>query len=237
MEEKKVDVLAFAPHPDDIEMTCGGTMLKLKDFGYTTAIVDLTAGELGTRGNRRLREEEAGKASDILGLKYRINLDLGDGRLMNNEQNRNTVVKTIREFKPRLVLANHRQDNHPDHVQAADLVKDSFFLAGLRNVQPEIEFHRPYGLMYYMCRGVFEPSLIVDVTDYFEKRMEAANAFSSQLYRENSTEPETPLSRPEFRDHLHVRAKFYGKMIGCKYGEPFFTEIPPRIDDPMKIWK
>ncbi|MCP4728047.1 MAG: bacillithiol biosynthesis deacetylase BshB1 [bacterium] len=236
MNDKKVDVLAIAPHPDDIEMSCGGTMLKLKDMGYTTAIADLTAGELGTRGSREVREDEAAKAAGILGLSYRVNLDLGDGKLMNNEEDRESVIRIIRESKPELVLAPHRFDNHPDHVQASDLVKDAFFLASLMNVMPDIEFHRPKGLMYYMCRGVFEPTMIIDVTDFFEKKMEAVNAFYSQLYQEKSTEPETPLSRPEFRDHLHVRAKFYGKMIGCKYGEPFFTEKTPRIEDPIKIW-
>ena len=238
MKHKHADVLAIAPHPDDVEMGCGGTMLKLRKIGYTTGIIDLTAGELGTRGTRKLRAKEAANAAKILGLTFRSNLDLGDGHIMNNDTSRKTVVKAIRESRPKLILTSHWFDDHPDHVQCAYLVKDAVYLAGLQNYLPEIEYHRTKGLAYFMSRGEFQPTFIVDITDEFPQKMEAIQAYTSQFHHANqvSNEPETALSHPEFLKIFETRGRFYGRITGCKYAEPFFTKYPPKIIDPVAIW-
>lgn len=233
---EQVDVLAFGPHPDDVDMGCGGTMIKLKKMGYTTGIIDLTGGEAGTRGSVNIRMREAEEASEILEINFRKNLDLGDGRLWNNDEAREKVVKAIRAHKPRIVISAHWLDDHPDHVQGANLVKDAYYIAGFKNVFPEIEHHRPKAIMYYMCRQEFDPAFIVDITEYFDRKMDAVRAFSSQFFKKDSNEPETPLSMPDFLDVFTIRAKFYGRLIGCKYGEPFFTKNPPPVNDPVSIW-
>ena len=242
MNGKYVDVLAIAPHPDDVEMGCGGTMLKLRKMGYTTGIVDLTAGELGTRGTRKLRTEEAENASKILGVSFRTNLDLGDGHLINNDSTRKAVVKTIRESRPQLILTSHWIDDHPDHVQCGYLVKDAVYLAGLYNYLPEIEYHRTKGAAYFLGRDVplstIQPMFLVDITDEFPQKMEAIKAYTSQIYQADpdTNEPETPLSHPEFLTIFETRGRFYGRMIDCKYAEPFFIKYPPKIIDPVAIW-
>jgi len=231
-----VDVLAFGPHPDDVEMGCGGTLIKLRKMGYTTGIADLTGGEAGSRGSRDIRFREAENAGKILGIQFRENLDLGDGRLWNTDESRERVVKVIRERQPRIVLTAHWLDDHPDHVQGAYLVKDAFYAAGFKNVYPEAAFHRPKSLIYFMCRQEFKPTFIVDITDEFNQKMAAIEEFSSQFYKEGSDEPETPLSMPDFLDMFMVRARYYGRMIGRTYAEPFFTRYPPPVHDPVSIW-
>ncbi len=237
MNLEKVDVLAVAPHPDDIEMTCGGTMLKLRKLGYSTAIADLTEGELGTRGTRKLRKKESEKAAELLDLTFRINLDFGDGSVINNEKNRNELIKLIRACKPQIIFAPIWLDDHPDHVQTGLICKDAFYLSGLRNYLPDYEYHKPKQIMYYMCREEFEPTMIIDITDEFTEKIDIIKLYSSQLYSEESNEPETSLSKPGFLEYLASRSRIYGRMINKEHGEPFYTKYAPEVEDPVKIWK
>ena len=233
---KSVDVLAITPHPDDVEMICGGTMVKLRRSGYSTGIIDLTGGELGTRGSRKTRAKEAKKASEILGASFRKILDHGDGSLTNNDTTKRAVVKAIRECKPKLIITTHWFDDHPDHVACAYIVKDAVFLSGVHRFEPEFESHHPHGLIYGMGRGEFQPAFIIDITNEFEKKMESITAFESQFYKSGSDELETQLSDPEFLKLFEIRGRFFGRMIGCSYGEPFFTKYPPQVLDPVVIW-
>lgn len=235
-DDKQVDVLAIAAHPDDVEMGCGGTVAKLTKMGYSVGILDLTNGEIGTRGTRKTRNKEAKIAAEILKVKSLTILDMGDGYLMNNEANRESVVREIRLSKPKVVMVSHKFDDHPDHVQCASLVKDAAYLSGVQNYTPDCEYHSVKGLIYYMCRGEFHPTFIVDITDEFEKKMESINAYSSQFYKKDSKEPETALSNPEFQKIFEARGRIYGRMIGCRYGEPFFAKNPPKIIDPVAIF-
>ncbi len=232
-----VDVVAFGPHPDDVEMGCGGTLVKLKKAGYSLGVVDLTKGEMGTRGSEEIRSKEASRATGILGIDSRINLGLPDGKLWNTDSSREKVVKIIRQMTPEIVIAAHWLDDHPDHVQGAYLVKDSFYMSGFKNLFPEYEYHRPKAIMYYMCRREFEPTFIVDITDEFEQKMESVKSYRSQFLNEDSDEPQTPLSHPDFLDMFTARAKFYGRKINCRFGEPFYTKNPPPVEDPVAIWK
>jgi len=237
MASNNVDVLAFGPHPDDIEMGCGGTLVKLKDIGYSIGVIDLTAGEMGTRGTAQLRARESEKASEILGVEFRKNLNMPDGRLWNNDDNRKKVIGIIRTYRSKIIISAHWLDDHPDHVQGAHILKDAYYMAGFRNMYGDLESHRPAAILYYMCRQEFEPTFIVDITKEFDRKMDAVKAYASQFYNSKSDEPETPLSHPDFLDLFTVRAKYYGKMIGCTYGEPFFTKYPPPVDDPVAVWK
>ncbi|MFC1553744.1 bacillithiol biosynthesis deacetylase BshB1 [candidate division KSB1 bacterium] len=233
MNEKKTDILAFAPHPDDIEMGCGGTMIKLNKLGYVTGIIEMTRGELGTRGTPDIRKLESIKAAEILGVKYKENLDLGDGTLENNRTNKELVVDIIRKYRPKLVIAPHWFDDHPDHIECANLVKESVYLAGLANYLPKNEYHRTGGIIYYMCRGEFNPKFVIDISDVFNEKLRAIQSYSSQFHSEESDEPETSLSDPDFIKIFEARGRVYGRMIGCRYGEPFDSKYPPNILDPV----
>ncbi len=232
---KHVDVLAIGAHPDDVEMGCGGTMIKFIKLGYTTGIIDLTAGELGTRGTPEIRAQEAERGAEILSTSFRTILDNGDSRLSNDDVTRKIIVKAIRESKPRLVVTLHWFDDHPDHVACAHLVKDAVFLSGVRNYEVETKSHRVRGLIYAMGRGEFDPTFIVDISNEFKQKMDSITAFASQFYKADSKEPETALSDPEFLNLFEARGRFYGKMIGCRYGEPFYSKYPPQILDPVAI--
>lgn len=235
-DDKRVDVLAIAAHPDDVEMGCGGTVAKLDKMGYSVGILNLTNGEIGTRGTKNIRNEEAKIAMNILNVKFLTILDLGDGHLMNDESNRKTVVQEIRLSKPKVVMVSHQFDDHPDHVQCASLVKDAVYLSGVQNYVRDSEYHRVKGLIYYMCRGEFHPTFIVDITDEFDRKMEAIKAYGSQFYKKDSKEPQTALSDPEFLNIFETRGRYYGRMIGCRYGEPFFAKYPPKIIDPVALF-
>jgi bacillithiol biosynthesis deacetylase BshB1 len=225
----KLDVLAFAAHPDDIELACGGTIAKLVQQGKKVGIVDLTEGELGSRGSVDLRYEEAANSAKILGVSVRENLRLRDGFFQNDEESKLKVIEQIRRFQPEIVIANSITDRHPDHGRASKLISESFFLSGLRKIKThwecgEQEAYRPKVLYKYIQDYYIKPDFIVDVTNHFETKMEAVLAFKSQFYDPNSTEPETPISGKGFLDFLKARAEEFGRPIGAKYGEGFTTE-------------
>lgn len=232
----KLDVLAFAAHPDDVEISAGGTVLKLISQGKKVGIVDLTRGELGSRGNGILRLEEARKSSVILGLSCRENLGMSDGFFTHSEQNLKAIIRMIRKYQPEIILANSVTDRHTDHGKAAKLVAEASFLSGLRRIitkdqGQEQEAWRPKSLYHYIQDYYIHPSFAVDVTPFFEKKIEAIRAFSSQFYDPNSTEPETPISGEDFFEFLKSRAMEFGRPIRAKYAEGFTVTRYPGVED------
>lgn len=222
-----VDVLTFAPHPDDAELYCGGTLLLLKSKGYRVGITDLTRGELSTRGTVETRAAEAEEASRLLGLDYRGNLGLPDGGIDNSEAQRLTVVKEIRRLRPKTVFLPYMQDRHPDHEQASVLVREAMFASGLRKLVTtdsdggKQEAWRPDRAYYYMLTHEFEPQAVVDVSAVQETKIAAIRAYATQFGLDGSTEPETYISRPEFLQSLIGRAQRLGFHVGGAYGEGF----------------
>jgi len=236
----KLDILAFAAHPDDVELSCSGTLIKHIKAGYKAGIVDLTAGELGTRGNAALREKEAALASEILGVVARENLNLKDGLFGIDENSRLSVVRMIRKYRPEIVLANSIRDRHPDHGRASSLVSESCFLAGLTKLVTELngeiqQAWRPKAIYHYVQDYQLKPDLIVDISDFMEDRIKSIMAYSSQFYNPDSKEPQTAISTKEFQEVLRSRALENGRLIGTLYGEAFIVERPPGVDDLMKL--
>jgi len=220
----KIDALFIGSHPDDIELTCGGTVCKLVKSGRKIGILDLTKGELSTRGNLAQRKKETEKATKVLGANFRKNLGLKDGDIQNNFANRLKLIKLIREYKPELVFAPYPSDRHPDHINASNLIRESVFYSGLRKiVTGKLKAFRPNKVFYYRHAYDIPVSFIVDVSDVFEKKMEAIKCYGSQFYNPKyKNEPETYISSKKFLDDIKTRAKFFGFKIGVEYGEPFF---------------
>lgn len=219
-----IKLLAFAAHPDDVEISVSGIMLRHKQAGLTTGIIDLTRGELGTRGNAELRAEESAKASGILGLDVRENLGLRDGFFVQDEESLMAVVRVIRKYKPQIVLMNAESDRHPDHGNGHNLVKRACFLSGLVKIKcsdngGELEPWRPYAMYSYIQDYFLEPDMVVDVTQVWEQRMKSLMSYSSQFYNPSSGEPVTPISTEEFLKNIEGRAIQLGRYINCKYAE------------------
>lgn len=225
----KVDILAFGAHPDDVELGCGGTIAKLISEGKTCAIVDLTRGELGTRGTDLTRKKEATEAAKILGVSARENLGLKDGFLVNSEEYQMEIVKMIRKYRPEIVLANAIDDRHPDHAKGAKLVSDACFLAGLRKIETVLdrenqEVWRPKHIFHYIQWKNIEPEFVIDISDHLDKKIEACMAFKTQFYDPTSKEPETPITSKDFYESLTYRAQDLGRLSGVAYAEGFTTE-------------
>lgn len=237
----EVDVLAFGPHPDDVELGCGGTLLKLADRGYRCAIVDLTRGEMGTRGTVETRAAEAANAARLLGVTARENLGLPDGFVRNDHESRRKVVEVIRAYRPKLIFAPYHKDRHPDHYHASELVYEATFVAGLRRYETGQESYRPSRLVYYMRWYEFEPTFIVDITDQYERKMEAIWSYASQfkppdrptMTSEDADDPETRLTTPEYHWKLMHRMAYYGSLIQSRYGEGFLICGQLEMDDPL----
>lgn len=224
-----LDVLIFAAHPDDAELTMAGTIAKLSCNNYKVGIVDFTRGELGTRGTAEIREKEAFQAAAILKIAIRENLLIPDGNIQRNKENLMKVVTAIRRYKPKLIFAPYFNDRHPDHIDASKLVKEAMFVSGLAKVktfdrEAAQDAYRPKKLFYFMQTYNFEPTFIVDVSEYFEMKMKAVKVFKTQFYNPKSKEPETFISQPDFLSFIEARAKVYGFQIGKKFGEPFYCE-------------
>ncbi|MCX7798022.1 MAG: bacillithiol biosynthesis deacetylase BshB1 [Melioribacter sp.] len=224
-----LDILVFAAHPDDAELSMGGTIAKLIREGLKVGVIDLTKGELGTRGSSEIRLKEAEEASAILNLTHRENLSFNDGSIKVNNEYLYKVVSRIRKFRPQIVFAPFFNDRHPDHIGSGLLIKEAVFFSGLPKIVTEdngrIQMpHRPKKLFYYLLTYEVKPSFIVDISDTFEIKMKAIKAFKSQFYNPNSNEPETFISQPNFLKYIEARAKVYGFKIGKDYGEPFFCE-------------
>ena len=226
-----VDLLAVAAHPDDIELTCAGTLLRAAASGRRFGIVDLTRGEMGTRGTPQSRAGEARRAGEILGAEFRENLALTDGGLERNRESEMALIEVIRREKPRIVLTSYPDDRHPDHRRAGELVTDAAYYAGLRKIETAHPAHRPQQTLYFSTAYVHTPSFVVDVTPFMERRREAIRAFASQFHDPSSGEPETFLSQKTFLEMIEARARHFGFLIGVEFGEGFVSKRPPRLDD------
>jgi len=232
-----VDVLAIAAHPDDVEMTCGGTLVRLKAAGRRFGIVDLTRGEMGTRGTDAIRHREAERAAEILGADFRETLDFGDGGLAASREQELALMDVIRRERPRLVLTSFPEDRHPDHARAGRLATDAAFYAGLRKIETNHPAHRPQQTVYFSTGYVHEPDFVVDVTAAMDIRRAAIRAFTSQFHQKESQEPQTVISQGSFLDMLDGRARHFGFLIGVEFGEGFLSKRPPRIDDPVAAFE
>lgn len=222
----KIDILAIGVHPDDVELSCAGTILKHIALGKTVGILDLTKGELGTRGNAQLRTEEAMAAAKILGVTFRKQLNLKDGFFENNQTNLIPIIEVIRESQPQIVLANAISDRHPDHGRAAKLIADACFYSGLLKIETTQQNiiqkpWRPKALYHYTQDNYLIADFVVDVTDYLDEKLKAIKAFSSQFYDPNSNEPLTPISDEHFFEFIKSKMNVYGRSIGVKYAEAF----------------
>lgn len=227
-----VDVLAVAAHPDDAELGCGGTLLKLKNQGKRVAIVDLTRGELGTRGTPEIRQREAAEAARILGLQFRANLELEDGNIVPDKESRLKLVSLLRQCRPRLVIT-HSPGGHPDHGKAATLVTEAVHVSGFLRMETGHERFRPEKIAYWWIPIDHKtlPEVTVDISDFFEEKERAVKAFASQLYDPAWKGPETYLSRPEFLDQVKGFHRQLGFLAGCVYAEGFLLSRLPRIED------
>ncbi|WP_018675170.1 bacillithiol biosynthesis deacetylase BshB1 [Riemerella columbina] len=226
----KVDILAIGAHPDDVELGCGGTLAKLISEGKTAAIVDLTQGELGTRGTKDTRYNEAANASKILGIQHRENLKMKDGFLVNSEEYQMRIVKMIRKYRPEIVFANAIEDRHPDHAKACKLISDACFLSGLVKIETQLEdgtlqeAWRPKHIFNYIQWKNITPDFVVDITDFMDKKKEACLAYKTQFYDPKSEEPMTPIATKDFLESLTYRAQDLGRLSGVTYAEGFTTE-------------
>ena len=221
---QQIKLLAFAAHPDDVEISVSGIMIKHKQAGLTTGVIDLTRGELGTRGNAELRAQESARASEILGLDVRENLGLRDGFFVQDEESLMAVVKVIRKYRPQIILMNAESDRHPDHGNGHSLVKRACFLSGLVKIKchdngRELEPWRPVNMYSYIQDYYLEPDMIIDVSGVWKQRMDSLMSYSSQFYNPSSDEPVTPISTEEFLKNIEGRAIQLGRYISCRYGE------------------
>lgn len=222
----KLDILAIAAHPDDVELSCAGTLMVHAQQGLKVGIVDLTRGELGTRGTPEGRLIEAQNACALMGLEVRENLGLADGFFQNTREDQMAVIRAIRKYRPEIVLANAIDDRHPDHGRAARLIADSCFMAGLRKIetfdndQPQTAW-RPKQVFHFLQDRFHQPDFVVDITPVIEKKMEAIKCFKTQFLADKDHEPQTYISSPEFFDSVLYRAKMLGKMVGVPYAEGY----------------
>lgn len=231
----KIDILAFGAHPDDVELSCSGTLILHQQNGLKTGIVDLTKGEMGTRGSEQIRTEEAARAKQILGVTLRENLGFADGFILNDKPSRTAVAQKIRQYQPDIILCNAVSDRHPDHGHASKLVSDSVFLAGLS----KFEIKGPDGsnlsawktpcIYHYIQDRYIKPDFVLDVSSVWEERMKAVMAYSSQFYNPNSSEPMTAISSKEFINFLSARAQEMGRQVNCPYAEGFTVERTVRV--------
>ncbi|NUM79947.1 bacillithiol biosynthesis deacetylase BshB1 [bacterium] len=238
----KLDALFFGAHPDDVELSAGGTVAKLCKMGYKIGICDITRGEAGTRGSAEIRDKEAQEAAKILGAVARVNLNVPDTNIENNRENQLKVIQVIRRYTPDFVFTQYWDDRHPDHMHSSQLIRESAFYSGLEKIVTEDhgltqKHFRPSRVIYYAAWFGFAPSFIVDISDTFEIKMQAMSAFASQFYDPNykSNESQTNISTPEFREAIQVRAQHFGSLIAKKYGEPFLTKENIGTNDPIKF--
>jgi bacillithiol biosynthesis deacetylase BshB1 len=231
----KLDVIIFASHPDDAEITMGGTIAKLTDNNLKVGIIDLTRGELSTRGTVETRQKEATLAAAILNIALRDNLQLPDGMIARNKENLMKIITIIRQYQPQIVFAPYFNDRHPDHIDTSILIKEAVFASGLTKIITNLNdvlqvAYRPKKIFYYMQTYTFDPSFIVDISGYQNVKMDAVRAYSTQFFDSENKEPQTFISRPEFMGYIESRSLFYGFQIGKQYGEPFYSEEKIELD-------
>jgi bacillithiol biosynthesis deacetylase BshB1 len=225
----KLDILAFGAHPDDVELGCAGTLAKEISLGRKVGIIDLTEGELGTRGSIEIRYKEAAKASEILDISFRENLKMRDGFFKNDEEHQMEVIKMIRKYRPKIVLCNAIEDRHIDHEKGAELVSDACFLSGLKRIETVLEGEkqeawRPQVVYHYIQWKDLKPDFVVDITGFMDKKVEAIMAYNSQFYNPNSDEMVTPIATKNFLDSIKYRSQDLGRLIGTDFAEGFTVE-------------
>ena len=225
-----LDVLAIAAHPDDVEQTCGGTLIKMAEMGYRAGVLDLTGGDMGTRGTPEQRIAESDAAGKHMLLKWRGNLHMPDARLENTLPVRMTLAAKLREVKPRVVILPYWEARHPDHYRASEIGFEACFLAGLKKLAEDSQPHRPFKILYSSVYAEVKPSFIVDISGQFERRMTALLSYTSQ-YGEAIEGGTLFPNEQEIRDRLGAVARFYGNLIGVKYGEPFVVKEAMQVDD------
>jgi bacillithiol biosynthesis deacetylase BshB1 len=227
-----ISILAIAAHRDDVELTCGGTLIKAAKHGQRTAILDLTQGEMGTRGSAKLRRDEAARAAELLGCTDRETLGLPDAGIENTPATREALARVIRRFRPRVVIAPALEGRHPDHRITAQLVRDACFIAGLAKVAPEVPKHRPHKIIHSLAyrQDFVRPSFLVDISDEFERKMEAVRCYASQFDGAIQAGEVYPNGEPLY-DLVRHHAAHYGSLIRRRYGEPFYTTETMRVDD------
>jgi bacillithiol biosynthesis deacetylase BshB1 len=236
----KLDILVFAVHPDDAELGCSGTILKQIAAGRKVGIIDLTRGELGTRGTAVIRDQETIESTKILGLHVRQNLEMRDGFFRNDEEHQLKIIQMIRKYTPGIVLCNALHDRHPDHGKASDLVNDAFFLSGLPKIKTELNeeaqtAYRPRLLLQYIQDRYIEPDIIVDVSDFWDKKMECIHAFKTQFFNSASDDQETYISSPHFLNVIEGRSRELGKSINVIHAEGFTCRKLLGVDDIMDL--
>ena len=228
----KLDIIVFSAHPDDAELGMGGTITKFTRSGLSVGLIDLTQGELGTRGTKQTRKMEAAASTKILGVQLRKNLKLPDGKLKLKEEYVNKVIVEIRKYQPKIIFAPYFNDRHPDHVGMGLIAKEAMFYSGLPKIKSYDakvlqQAYRPQKLFFFMQTNLFEPTFIVNISDSFYNKMKSIREFKTQFHvpgEKNDKEPETFISQPRFIQYIEARARFYGFQIGQEFGEPFFCE-------------
>ncbi len=234
MQPIKLDLLFFSAHPDDVEIACSGTLLKHIKMGYKAGIIDLTRGDLGTRGSADIRDKEAEASSKVLGLSVRENLDLGDGVFENNHASRLKVIEVIRKYRPEVIFMNAPTDRHPDHGRAGQLQAEAYFYSGLPKIVTEHAAWRPKAAYHYIQDVRLEPDFLVDITAEIDQKFEALMCYSSQFHNPGSDEPQTSISTLEFLTFLKARFSDFGRPIGAAYAEGFICHRTPGVVDVLK---
>lgn len=229
-----IDVLCMMAHRDDAEIICGGTILKLKNQGYSVGIIDFSEGEMGTRGNAGERAIEAECAAKILGVDERINLKYPDAHIENTVENRRKVIEIIRKYKPYLIITHSTKNRNPDHTHTAGLVIESSFTSGLVKYDTGQETWRPKKILYSMEYYDFEPDIIIDISGHYERKMQAVTCYKSQLFDPESTENPTYIASDRFLNEMEARFRYYGSKIHCDYGEGFRLDMPVQVEDLVK---
>jgi len=235
--ETQLDVLAVFSHPDDAELTMAGTLLKLKSQGYRTGVLDMTRGEMGTRGTPEIRAKESLDAAAVLGLDRRLNLEQPDGHIALNEETRTAMVRVFRQCRPKVVFTSHADDPHPDHAVTARIVREAARLATMRRYDEAagLEAIKIPAIAHAVYSRLVLPSFIVDVSEFAEEKMKAIVAHASQFYSPESKEPVTRISEPAFLQQIEWRMRYYGSLIGVEAGEPFYVREALNVDDPMAL--
>ena len=226
----KLDLLVFGAHPDDVELGCGGTVIKEIQNGKKVGIIDLTRGELGTRGSIKIRDIESKNASKIMGVSLRENMNFSDGFFENNKENKILLIEKIRKYQPDVVVTNALSDRHPDHSKGAQIVIDSCFLSGLSKIDTNQDIWRPNAIYHYIQFNNIQPTFVIDISQQFSKKLEAVKSYSSQFYNPNSKEPKTVISSKDFLNSITYRAQDLGRQTNCGYAEGFVSHQLPVVD-------
>ena len=226
----KLDILVFGAHPDDVELGCGGTIIKEVQNGKKVGVIDLTSGELGTRGNAAVRNEESKRATEIMGVVFRENMHFKDGFFKDDEEHKLALIRKIRKYQPEIIITNAPSDRHPDHSRASQITIDAAFLSGLEKIETNQHIWRPKAIYHYIQFNHLSPDFVVNISKQFDLKMEAVVSYTTQFYNPDSDEPDTIISTKDFLDSVSYRAKDLGRQSGCDYAEGFISHQLLRID-------